>query len=326
MRLLPFVVLPLLLLPRMDRLPPMPRPVLGPDSVVRATPIPLVADDPAVERVGRLRFLKGWRLENADPAFGSFSAMLVDRDGLVLLNDAGGLVRLALDAQGNPGAAHFGNLPAGPGGALVKRNRDSESMTRQGGDGPIWVGFENRNAIWRYAPDLSRGERGRAPPEMRRWPVNGGAEAMVRLRSGRFLVFSERAGQVPGASEALLYDRDPTDPAAKARRFSYRPPAGFEITDAVELPDGRILALHRGLGIRPILSAKVSIVDPARIEEGALLMGDEIATLAPPVAVDNMEAIAVTREQGRTIVWIASDDNFGYLLQRNLLLKFALEK
>jgi hypothetical protein len=38
-----------------------------------------------------------------------------------------------------------------------------------------------------------------------------------------------------------------------------------------------------------------------------------------------MEALSVTRELGRTIVWIASDDNFSPL-QRTLLLKFALDQ
>lgn len=325
MRFLALAVLPLLLLPGKDKLPLTPRQVLGPDSPVRAVPIPLVADDPADTKVGKLRYLKGWRLENDDPAFGSFSAMLADRDELVLLNDAGGFVRLALDAKGDPGAAHFGNLPDGPGGGLIKRNRDSESMTRARANGPIWVGFENRNAIWRYSADLARGERGRMPPEMRKWPTNGGAEAMVALRSGKFLVFSERGKGPPGANAALLYDRDPVDEKAKATRFYYRAPSGYRVTDAVEMPDGRLMLLHRRVSLWPLFSAKLAIADPRKIEEEGILTGDEIATLVPPVAVDNMEALAVTRDGGRTIVWIASDDNFGLLIQRSLLLKFALE-
>jgi hypothetical protein len=36
-----------------------------------------------------------------------------------------------------------------------------------------------------------------------------------------------------------------------------------------------------------------------------------------------MEALSVDSENGRTILWIASDDNFNPL-QRTLLLKFAL--
>jgi hypothetical protein len=36
-----------------------------------------------------------------------------------------------------------------------------------------------------------------------------------------------------------------------------------------------------------------------------------------------MEALAVERDGARTIIWIASDDNFNPM-QRTLLMKFAL--
>jgi hypothetical protein len=38
-----------------------------------------------------------------------------------------------------------------------------------------------------------------------------------------------------------------------------------------------------------------------------------------------MEGISVTREGGRTIVWLTSDDNYSPL-QQTLLLKFALDQ
>ena len=41
----------------------------------------------------------------------------------------------------------------------------------------------------------------------------------------------------------------------------------------------------------------------------------------PPVTV---EGLSVTREAGRTILWLTSDDNYSPL-QRTLLMKFALE-
>lgn len=318
-------VLPFMLMLGGDGETSMQRPVLGPSTPVTAIPIPLDSSDRARVRVGRLRYLKGWRLENPDPAFGSFSSLLVSDDAFLLLNDAGGFVRLAREEGDRIGAARFGNLPDGPGDPFLKRNRDSESMTRDPETGRIWVGFENRNAIWRYSGDFLRAEAARRPLEMRKWPGNAGAEAMARLRSGRFIVLSEGGKGPPGANEALLFDRDPTDPAAKATRFYYRPPSGFRVTDAVELPDGRVLVLHRRLGIWPLFTAKLSILDPARIERDGLVTGEEIATLAPPLAVDNMEALAITRENGRTIVWLASDDNFGTPMQKSLLLKFALE-
>jgi hypothetical protein len=322
--LIPFL-LPILLVMSADRDFSMLRPVLGPSSPVRAVAIPFDHDDPRHVRVGRLLYLQGWRLENDDPAFGSFSSLAVGPGpGLLLLNDAGGFVRMTLGPRG-PTGGHFGNLPGGPGGSAIKVDRDSESLTRKSGDGPIWVGFEARNAIYRYSADLSRTEAGRRPPEMRKWPGNGGAEAIVRLRSGRFLVFCETCYRgPPGSTEALRFDRDPTDPNAKVTPFNYRRPAGYRVTDAAELPDGRVLILHRKLGLRPLFSAKLAIFDPRTIEKDGLMTAAEIATLAPPLAVDNMEGLAITREGDQIIVWMASDDNFGTPFQRSLLLKFRL--
>ena len=40
---------------------------------------------------------------------------------------------------------------------------------------------------------------------------------------------------------------------------------------------------------------------------------------------DDMEALAIERAGGRTIRWLASDDNFS-ALQRMLLLKFELKE
>jgi hypothetical protein len=71
------------------------------------------------------------------------------------------------------------------------------------------------------------------------------------------------------------------------------------------------------------VAAKLAVARLPKLAAGALISGEEIAVLRTPVAVDNMEGLSVTSEGGRTIVWIASDDNFNPL-QRTLLLKFAL--
>jgi hypothetical protein len=91
------------------------------------------------------------------------------------------------------------------------------------------------------------------------------------------------------------------------------------------LPDGRVLVINRHYTPVDGVSAVLTVIDPEAIRPGAVLIGRELARLAPPLTVDNMEALAVTREGGRTIVWIASDDNFNPL-QRTLLLKFAMEE
>ena len=243
---------------------------------------------------------------------------------LVALSDGGIVFRLT-PARGTVTLGDIRELPDGPGSRLSKMDRDSESSTFDPASGRTWVGFETRNAIWRYGPGLLRGEAHAEPVEMAKWPANLGAEALVRLRDGSFLVLAETGAlRHDGANEALLYPGDPTTPGAMPLRFAYRPPDGFAITDAAELPDGRVLVLHRKVSLTEGVAGAVTIFDPHAIRAGGVIEGHEIARLAAPVTTDNMEALAITQEGGRTVVWIASDDNYSPI-QRTLLLRFALE-
>ena len=129
-------------------------------------------------------------------------------------------------------------------------------------------------------------------------------------------MLSEDADAPEGGYQALLY---PGAPRADANplRFAYAPPDGFKATDAKVLPDGRVLILHRRLAFPSGLSASIGIADPAAIRPGKVWRAAELARLESPLAVDNMEGLAVTQEAGRTIAWIISDDNFN-AFQRTL--------
>jgi hypothetical protein len=155
---------------------------------------------------------------------------------------------------------------------------------------------------------------------MREWRSNRGSEAMLRLPGGRFLIFCEGGG---GTSPLLLFDGDPAVRGTRAIEMRYRPPEGYRITDAALLPNGAILLLNRRLALLEGFSAKLTMASSPLLKPGAILSGGEVAIFRRPLNVDNMEALSVAREGGRTIVWIASDDNFNPL-QRTLLLKFAL--
>jgi hypothetical protein len=96
------------------------------------------------------------------------------------------------------------------------------------------------------------------------------------------------------------------------------------VTDGFELADGRIVLLNRRFTLLEGVSAFVTIIDASGITAGQVLTPRIVARLAAPITVDNMEALSMEREAGRTILWIASDDNFSGL-QRTLLMKFALE-
>lgn len=291
---------------------------------VVATPIPLDPEGGTV-RVGALRYLGGWELRSADPRFGGISAMALVPGGLLAMSDSGTAMRMAGPGR-VPESVRLAPLAAGPGRGTGKADRDSEAMTRDARH--IWVAFEGHNSIWRYAPDLARAEASRRPPEMRGWRSNSGAEAMVRLPGGRFAVFSEGRGDrsgPPGTGALLLFDRDPTDLGARAIRLAYRAPPGFSVTDAALMADGRVMVLHRSFSLSEGVAAAVGIVEIATSTAGAVLEPSMIATLRPPLNVDNMEALALEQVGGRTHAWIASDDNFS-ALQRTLLLKFELEE
>ncbi|MDP8995291.1 MAG: esterase-like activity of phytase family protein, partial [Pseudomonadota bacterium] len=122
-----------------------------------------------------------------------------------------------------------------------------------------------------------------------------------------------------------LFDRDPTARGARPLALRYRPPEGNRVTDAAALPDGQLLLLNRRASLLEGFSAILSLAALPEPGRGAIVEGRTLAVLAAPLPVDNMEALSVTREGGRTILWIASDDNFNPLLQQTLLLKFALE-
>lgn len=301
---------------------------LGPATPIEAVRVPLDTGDPARTRLGALTYLGGVRLRNGDPAFGGFSAMQVQGDRFTLLSDAGNIVQFRMGPDWMPRDVRFGDLPAGPGSPAYKMNRDSESMALDPATGKFWVGFERHNAIWRYDPGFSRGEASAKPPIMRDWSENGGAESMVRLRDGRFVVISETTRPDKGRRRAervvAIFPGDPTDPAGKVQELSYVPPAHYDPSDAVELPDGRLLVLNRRITLRDLFTAKLTLIDIRGAKAGTVLRGTEIATFAAPVQHDNFECLAITREGAATILWVASDDNQEWW-EQSLLLKFRLD-
>jgi hypothetical protein len=296
-----------------------------PQAAIRASAVKLDPNDPARTRLGALRFLGGWRLTSAHPAFGGISALRASKGRFIAIADTGAVIRFRMGEDGAPADSHFSFLPAGPGTGRDKSDRDAEAMLVDERNGAIWVAFERHNAIWRYAPGLDHAQAHAAPPVMKNWPWNGGPEAMVRLANGRFVLFGEDPPGPKGTTEAYIFRTDPARRGARPLRFYYRPPEGFAATDAALLPDGGILVLNRHFSLMNGVAAALTLVDPAQIARNRIVEGRFVARLAPPLTVDNMEALAVEREGGRTILWIASDDNFNPL-QRTLLLKFVLDE
>lgn len=301
---------------------------LGAVPQMDVRPVSLVPGDPARTKLGRLTYLGGVRLSSHDLGFSGFSALTVEGDRFFLLSDRGNVVRFRMGADWKPFDLRFGEVPAGPGIAAFKGDRDSESLVHDPATGSYWVGFESHNAILRYDSTFSRAEQIVYPPQMRGWPTNGGPESMALMPDGHFLVIGETA-RPPGPGhraerQVLRFKGDPAVEGKLAEQLRFLPPDGYDPSDAAPLPDGRLLVLVRKFSLRTLFTVKVELVDPRGAKAGDLLRGTEIADFSAPVLHDNFEGLAVVREGGSLVLWMISDDNEQWW-QQTLLLKFRLD-
>ncbi|WP_322964655.1 esterase-like activity of phytase family protein [Sphingomonas fuzhouensis] len=289
--------------------------------------------DPTRRRVGALTYLGGVVLTSRMSAFGGYSSLAVAGDHFVLLSDGGNIVRFRMGADWRPHDLRFGNLPAGPATGWMKADRDSESLAVDPRTGQAWVGFENFNQIWRYAPDFTRAEGYVAPHDMEDWPGNGGAESLARLPDGRFVTISEvaeiskkawRGGEASreNSRQGVIFAGDPLK--GQARRFAYRVSPHYDVADAAALPDGSLVVVERRFRLPFRFSNRIMLVPADQIAPGRVARGRLLAELDAPLIHDNFEGVAVTREAGATILWLVSDDN-QLFLQHSYLLKFRLD-
>jgi hypothetical protein len=299
--------------------PPPKRPAVVTMTAERAV---LDPGDPRRRRLGGLVLLDLWVLSSRDVRFGGISAIHVEDGEVLAFSDSGSVFRFP--APRGPGTIplRIGRVPRGPGPGRRKADRDVEAAVAAGAS--VWLAFEGRNAVWRYRRHDLAFEAAAAPAALVDLPQSRGPEAMARLADGRFLVVSEGPMAEDGTTPAFLFAGDPALAATRTLPLRYRPPAGYRATDAAPLPDGRVLILNRSFDVFRGWEAILTVADVRRSRPNVAIEGRPLAAFTGAATRDNLEALSVTREGDRTIVWIASDDNFLPLLQRTLLMKFAL--
>ncbi len=324
-RILIILALAILLLPAAHK--NKPKLVHSGTLPVAARPVTLNASDPSVKRVGALDYVAGWELTSRNPNFGGISSLLVEPSGQVLaLSDAGTLMGFHVGDGEGKRRPFIAPLPIRP---QDKEKPwwawDSESMTHDPASDRYWVGFELQQMICRYSPGFARVETCRTWPEIEAWPATGSIESLARLPDGRFIAIAEMGMTADGNHDALLFAGDPADANTPSPiHLRYTPPQGYRPTDAVALNERHLLVLNRRLTLQELFTGVVAVVElPDRLEPGTRLRARTLARLAPPLLADNFEGLAVTREGGRTMIWVASDDNHEFF-QRTLLLKFVL--
>jgi len=255
--------------------------------------------------------------------------MVLSSDGtrLVAIADVGFWLTAKLVHDGNGrligvAEAEFGPLLGPDGTPLTDRgDTDAEAVARDR-DNSLIVSFEGRHRLWRYRPGddplAARPQPIATPERLQLAPSNGGLEAMTVLADGRLLMVTEEMTNASG--DLVGWVRDD----AGWHELAYQPTGQFKPTELAQLPDGDVLALERRFTWIGGFAMRLQRLPLASVRPGARLAGRELARLAPPFSIDNMEAMAAVRAaDGSTLIYVMSDDNF-IPLERTLLLQFRL--
>jgi hypothetical protein len=285
-------------------------------------------------RFGALTFRSGLELQARTDGFGGFSGLWRSPEGdqLVAVTDnAQWLTARVTRSDGRlTGLADVVMAPIlGSNGRPLRRTRsyDTESLAIAGGT--AYVSIERTQEVmrfdWAKHGVKARGQPVPVPAAAKELPRNKGLEG-IGVAPAR----SPLAGAVVVVAERARWEQD-----APTRGFILTGPRQgafdilrsdeFEATDLAFLPSGEMLLLERRFSVLRGVAVRLRRFPADAIRPGAVVDGPVIFEADAGYQVDNMEGLALHREDGATVVSLISDDNFSSL-QRTLLLEFALEE
>ncbi len=297
---------------------------------IRSSALAFRIDEPDATRVDRLVWRGGIELKADLRNFGGWSDLHIASDGRTLtsISDEGAWLTAAIDydKKGNLvglSAARIGQLRGLDGRPIKsKAEADAEAMARLP-DGSWLIAFERRHRLWRYPALTGTPLPVEGPTEIGRQPANGGIEALAALGDGTVVAISEEYSRQPGTVTGWI-GRPAADGAYTWSSFAYAVVPDFRPTAIAVLPDGSFATVERAFDMVRGVRCRVMRFDAAQLRPGATVRPQELARLASPYAVDNLEGLAATRgARGETLLWLVSDDNFNPL-QRSILMLFEL--
>lgn len=315
---------------------------------LRVKPIEVVAHpiasfdkaDPKKTRFGRLTWRGGLVLTSPSSNFGGWSGLALGPSGksFLAVSDAGAWMsgQISYDAGGEPTgmrSVRIGPLEALSGGPLKRsRDRDAEGLTLLKGTpekGEVLVSFERNHRIGRFGI----GAKGLFQP-LGYLDLPAGIKKRLHSNSGLEAISVLRGGPNEGALVAFaesLHDRDGDHVGwiwvkGRPEAFYLTNPGDFSVTDAAALPDGGLIVLERRFRWSEGVKARLRLIKHDELRPGAHLKGETLLDADMGQEIDNMEGVAVhTGRGGEALVTLISDDNFNKVLQRTLLLQFALD-
>lgn len=298
---------------------------------ISARPLPLSYTDRQANTLGKLRHRGTLKLTSPDSEFGGLSGIIVSPDGtrFLAITDASHWLtgELAYDKGRLSGirGTRIAPLRDEAGKPLSGKQGDAEGLAGTL-DGTVYVSFERDHRIWQY-PFADSGLEARpkplkTPAELADAPVNGGLEALAALKDGNLLALTEYMKDDAGNFRGWIIDPR----RAAARPITLQPRKPFAITDVQQLPDGDMLTLERRFSRSGGVGFSMRRLASADLEKGLAIRGTVIAEAGMDHVIDNMEGLSVrTNQDGKTIIYILSDDNFSGLFQQTLLMMFELQ-
>ncbi len=288
----------------------------GLDSTVRARSIDPVDFHLSARVHPGARLGPGWHLESDDPRFGGFSGLVVEAERLLLLSDRGWI----WSADRDP----YDGLPFREGSWRVQTLRsagsgpgpDAEELTRIA-SGQYRVAVEGRHSL--AAVEIDRQRRfldlqpSPLPEPLASAPPNRGVEALAALPDGAILAIAE-AGRGERHDAVLLAPEG-------SRLLNYRSAPGFSPTGA-DWNSGWLYVVERRLSLLNGFATRLTAtpVDSAADLPDVIEPAVELVSLSGRGLGYNMEAVSVDRRaNGRTRLWLVSDDNFNPLQETVLI-------
>lgn len=301
---------------------------------VGTTPIETFLPGSGETGFGDLEFLGGLELAFDDRGVGGFSGIdFVDDTTFVAVSDTGlwFAARLADGDDGRPaGLADPGIAPmlmddGKPPATKIDGDAEGVRIVLRDGVPVALVSFEQDPAVRAYAgPDFAsaRPERLPLPDFVYGLPANQGLESVAVAPedgplAGAVVVIAEKALDETGDHRGFVLS------GPRAGEFAIRRTGDFDVSDAAFLPDGDLLVLERRFGYLAGFAMRLRRIPADEIRRGATVDGDVLMEADRRYRIDNMEGLAVTVRDGRTILTLISDDNTS-LWQRTILLRFAL--
>lgn len=279
-------------------------------------------------------------LTSPSKRFGGWSGLVTDEDArrILAVSDQGDWLMADLAYRdGRPIGLANAVLDgiAGLGGrALDGRDVDAESVTLLDGTlsrGTVLISFERNHRIGLFPI----GSSGLAPatgyvklPAALRHVVsyNKGIEAVTVIRGGpqqgSIIAFAEEGYDARRNHTGWLW---PGGTAGEPSPLSLTNIADFAVTDIASLADGGLIVLERKFRLLEGVRLRLRFIAAAAVRPGALLEGEVLLEADGGYEIDNMEGLAVSRDtRGQPLLTIISDNNFNEVLQRTILLQFAL--